>query len=135
MAAAVVKRFAETVSCFTFNADKTKLALCPNNTEIHIYAKKGAEWVEEVVLTEVSDTRKRVQSRGRLFVHRSRTRSFACAARGPCSTVTLPRVPLQCARGSARGRKLAGFFPRVDSLIVSLASGGRAGQSLDKCAT
>lgn len=53
MAAAVVKRFAETVSCFAFNADKSKLALCPNNTEIHIYSKKGAEWVEEVVLTEV----------------------------------------------------------------------------------
>jgi hypothetical protein len=48
-----IKRFAETVSCFCFNADKSKLALCPNNNEIHIYKKQGAEWAVEVVLTEV----------------------------------------------------------------------------------
>jgi len=50
--AAVVKRFSDNVSCFSFNGDKTKLAFCPNNSEIHIYAKSGEEWEEECVLKE-----------------------------------------------------------------------------------
>jgi hypothetical protein len=40
------------VSCFSFNGDKSKLAFCPNNSEIHIYAKSGDEWEEECVLKE-----------------------------------------------------------------------------------
>ena len=47
-------RFSDTISCFCFNGDKTKLALCPNTSEIWIYAKKGAEWEEECVLQEHS---------------------------------------------------------------------------------
>lgn len=49
-----MSRFADTVSCFCFNGDKSKLALCPNTSEIWIYAKQGAEWEEECVLTEHS---------------------------------------------------------------------------------
>jgi actin related protein 2/3 complex subunit 1A/1B len=55
MAAIVVKRFSDNVSCFAFNGDKTKLALCPNNSEIWIYAKNGEEWEEECVLKEHSE--------------------------------------------------------------------------------
>merc|ERR1711991_442733 len=52
--AAVTKRFSDTISCFCFNGDKSKLALCPNTDEIWIYAKKGNEWEEECVLREHS---------------------------------------------------------------------------------
>merc|ERR1711991_1080541 len=52
--AAVTKRFSDTISCFCFNGDKSKLALCPNTDEIWIYAKKGNEWEEECVLKEHS---------------------------------------------------------------------------------
>ena len=47
-------RFSDTVSCFCFNGDNTKLALCPNTSEIWIYAKKGSDWEEECVLSEHS---------------------------------------------------------------------------------
>ncbi len=47
-----VGRFSDNVSCFSFNGDKSKLALCPNNSEIWIYAKNGEEWEEECVLRE-----------------------------------------------------------------------------------
>ncbi len=50
-----VFRFSDNVSCFAFNGDKTKLALCPNNSEIWIYAKNGEEWEEECVLKEHSE--------------------------------------------------------------------------------
>lgn len=30
-----------------------EVALCPNNNEVHIYAKKGAKWELEDVLKEV----------------------------------------------------------------------------------
>jgi len=40
------------ITCHAWNADHTKLALCPNNNEIHIYGKQGAEWTREEVLTE-----------------------------------------------------------------------------------
>jgi len=50
--ASLVKRFAETVSCFCFNGTKDKLALCPNNNEIHIYVKNGKDWKKETTLSE-----------------------------------------------------------------------------------
>ena len=43
------------MSCFAFNGDKTKLALCPNNSEIWIYSKSGDDWEEECVLKEHSE--------------------------------------------------------------------------------
>lgn len=100
----VMTRFAETVSCFTFNADKTKMALCPSNTEIHIYAKKGDEWVVEVVLTEV--------------------RRWSCFVARVCHSAAVLRAPpwpprgcLRCAcarravrRTHARSSANRGFF-------------------------
>lgn len=32
----------------------TELAICPNNNEVHIYAKKSGKWEVEHILTEVS---------------------------------------------------------------------------------
>jgi actin related protein 2/3 complex subunit 1A/1B len=40
------------VTCHAWNADKSKIAFCPNNNEIHIYKKQGTAWVEEEVLKE-----------------------------------------------------------------------------------
>jgi len=40
------------ITCHAWNADHTKVALCPNNNEIHIYEKKSDEWVREHVLAE-----------------------------------------------------------------------------------
>jgi len=49
---AEVYRFAETISCHTWNADKSKIALCPNDNTIQIFAKKGNEWTLEHTLDE-----------------------------------------------------------------------------------
>lgn len=121
MAAAVVKRFAETVSCFTFNADKSKLALCPNNTEIHIYAKKGAEWVEEVVLTEVSDARVE-QWRRRHCARRLWRRSLARDGLSSrvAVVVSRPTQPRACRR--SRAREHAGFFLSIRRLSPPMAA-------------
>jgi actin related protein 2/3 complex subunit 1A/1B len=40
------------VTCHAWNADKSKIAFCPNNSEVHVYKKQGSEWVEEAVLRE-----------------------------------------------------------------------------------
>lgn len=40
------------ITCLAFNKDKTRIAFCPNNTEVHIYKKNGAKWEEEFVLKE-----------------------------------------------------------------------------------
>jgi len=40
------------ITCHVWNGDRTKIALCPNNNEIHIYGKSGDEWVREHVLAE-----------------------------------------------------------------------------------
>jgi len=47
-----LKRLAPCITCHAWNADGSKVAICPNNNEIHIYAKKGAEFVFEAKLTE-----------------------------------------------------------------------------------
>lgn len=47
-----IKRLAPCITCHSWNADGSKVALCPNNNEIHIYAKKGADYVLETKLVE-----------------------------------------------------------------------------------
>eukprot|EP01117_Protostelium_nocturnum_P020492 TRINITY_DN9240_c0_g1_i1.p2 TRINITY_DN9240_c0_g1~~TRINITY_DN9240_c0_g1_i1.p2 ORF type:complete len:357 (-),score=100.80 TRINITY_DN9240_c0_g1_i1:167-1237(-) len=41
-----------TVTCHAWNADGTKVALCPNNNEIHIYKKSGNTYTLESKLAE-----------------------------------------------------------------------------------
>ena len=40
------------ITCHCWNGDKTKFAMSPNNTEVHIYARKGHKWEVESVLSE-----------------------------------------------------------------------------------
>jgi actin related protein 2/3 complex subunit 1A/1B len=40
------------ITCHAWNADRTKLAVCPNSNEILIYEKEGTNWVEKFVLAE-----------------------------------------------------------------------------------
>jgi len=47
-----IKRLAGTITCHAWNADGSMLALCPNNNEVHIYKRSGAEFNLEHVLTE-----------------------------------------------------------------------------------
>jgi actin related protein 2/3 complex subunit 1A/1B len=46
------REYAAGITCHAFNADSTKLAICPNNNELHIYAKSPDGWVLEHKLTE-----------------------------------------------------------------------------------
>jgi hypothetical protein len=48
-----IQWLADTITCHAWNADKTKFAMCPNNTEVRIYAKSGNDWVIEHTLDEV----------------------------------------------------------------------------------
>uniref|UniRef100_A0A8D0L2T5 Actin related protein 2/3 complex subunit 1B n=2 Tax=Sphenodon punctatus TaxID=8508 RepID=A0A8D0L2T5_SPHPU len=34
----------EPISCHAWNKDRSQLAICPNNHEVHIYKKDGAKW-------------------------------------------------------------------------------------------
>uniref|UniRef100_A0A3B3CNX2 Actin related protein 2/3 complex, subunit 1B n=1 Tax=Oryzias melastigma TaxID=30732 RepID=A0A3B3CNX2_ORYME len=36
----------EPISCHAWNKDRTQIALCPNNHEVHIYKKDGAKWTK-----------------------------------------------------------------------------------------
>lgn len=47
-----VFRLATCITCHAWNADKTKVALCPNNNEVHIYGKSGTTYTLEHVLAE-----------------------------------------------------------------------------------
>jgi len=47
-----IKQLAVCVTCHAYNADRTKLAFCPNNKEVHIWAKSGNEFVPEAILSE-----------------------------------------------------------------------------------
>jgi len=47
-----LKKLAPCISCHAWNADGSKVAICPNNNEIHIYSKKGNDFVLESKLTE-----------------------------------------------------------------------------------
>ncbi|ERE65923.1 actin-related protein 2/3 complex subunit 1B [Cricetulus griseus] len=35
---------AEPISCHAWNKDRTQIAICPNNHEVHIYEKSGPKW-------------------------------------------------------------------------------------------
>ncbi len=37
---------------FHFHFVRVEVAFCPNNNEVHIYKKQGADWVQEAVLQE-----------------------------------------------------------------------------------
>ena len=47
-----LNRFAISITAHAWNADRTKIALCPNNNEIEIYGKQQNEWVLEATLRE-----------------------------------------------------------------------------------
>jgi len=47
-----IKRLAGCITCHAWNADGSKLALCPNNNEIHVYKKQGNNYTLESKLTE-----------------------------------------------------------------------------------
>jgi len=48
-----VEWLADTITCHAWNADRSKLAVCPNNTEVRIYGKDATgEWVQEDSLNE-----------------------------------------------------------------------------------
>ncbi|XP_007904323.1 actin-related protein 2/3 complex subunit 1B [Callorhinchus milii] len=42
----------EPISCHSWNKDRTQIALCPNNHEVHVYKKDGAKWSKTHVLKE-----------------------------------------------------------------------------------
>jgi len=46
------KRLAPVITCHAWNADGTKLAICPNDNTIQIYAKNGNDFKLEHTLTE-----------------------------------------------------------------------------------
>lgn len=46
------KRLADSITAHAWSPDGTKVAICPNNNEIHIYARAGADYKLEHVLTE-----------------------------------------------------------------------------------
>jgi len=47
-----LKKLAPCITCHAWNADGSKVAICPNNNEIHIYGKKGNDFALEAKLTE-----------------------------------------------------------------------------------
>jgi len=47
-----IQRLANVISCHAWNGDGTKVALCPNDNEIHIYSKQGTTYKLEHKLTE-----------------------------------------------------------------------------------
>lgn len=42
----------ESISCHAWNKDRTQIAICPNNHEVHIYEKSGNKWVQVHELKE-----------------------------------------------------------------------------------
>jgi len=48
--------FAQSITCFTWNGDYSKIAFCPNNNTICVYKKNGNEWEIEDVLQEHDQT-------------------------------------------------------------------------------
>lgn len=47
-----VQQLAGCISCHAWNKDRTKVALCPDNAEVHIYSKQGGAWKKEGELKE-----------------------------------------------------------------------------------
>ncbi|EAL68085.1 hypothetical protein ACTFIW_003139 [Dictyostelium discoideum] len=52
MSAFEIEHLASCITAHAWNADRSRVALCPNNNEVHIYAKQGTSWVVEHVLAE-----------------------------------------------------------------------------------
>lgn len=52
MSAVELQRLSTCITCHAWNGDKTKVALCPNNNTVHIYAKTGATYTLEHTLAE-----------------------------------------------------------------------------------
>uniref|UniRef100_F7BE06 Actin-related protein 2/3 complex subunit n=1 Tax=Monodelphis domestica TaxID=13616 RepID=F7BE06_MONDO len=42
----------EPISCHAWNKDRTQIAICPNNHEVHIYKKEGTKWAKAHELKE-----------------------------------------------------------------------------------
>jgi len=47
-----IQRLAPVITCHAWNADGSKVAICPNDNEIHIYSKQGTTFKLEQKLTE-----------------------------------------------------------------------------------
>jgi actin related protein 2/3 complex subunit 1A/1B len=47
-----IQRLASQITCHAWNGDGTKVAICPNDNEIHIYSKQGTAFKLEHKLTE-----------------------------------------------------------------------------------
>jgi actin related protein 2/3 complex subunit 1A/1B len=47
-----LQRLAPAITCHAWNGDGSKVAICPNDNEIHVYAKQGTNFVLEAKLTE-----------------------------------------------------------------------------------
>lgn len=45
-------RLAPCITCHAWNADRTRVALCPNTADVWIFARQGQEWVKETVLQQ-----------------------------------------------------------------------------------
>lgn len=52
----VIEIIDKPVSCYSFNKDRTKVALSPNDHNVFIFAKSGNKWVKESTLTEHHQT-------------------------------------------------------------------------------
>jgi len=52
MATPQLQQLATCVTCHAWNADRSKLAFCPDNNEVHIYKKGSTGWEKDVVLQE-----------------------------------------------------------------------------------
>ncbi|KYQ90570.1 actin related protein 2/3 complex [Tieghemostelium lacteum] len=52
MSAFEIEHLATCITAHAWNADRSRVAICPNNNEVHIFAKKDNSWVVEHVLTE-----------------------------------------------------------------------------------
>eukprot|EP01132_Coremiostelium_polycephalum_P004688 gene4688-5855_t len=52
MSAYDIDHLASSITAHAWNADRSRVALCPNNNEIHIFVKQGDSFVVEHVLTE-----------------------------------------------------------------------------------
>jgi actin related protein 2/3 complex subunit 1A/1B len=47
-----VSQLVQSITCHAWNADQSKLAVCPNNNTVIVYAKQGNDFVQEHVLKE-----------------------------------------------------------------------------------
>ncbi|GAM23245.1 hypothetical protein SAMD00019534_064200 [Acytostelium subglobosum LB1] len=47
-----LEHLATCITAHAWNADRSRVAVCPNSNEVHIYAKNGTSWVVEHILAE-----------------------------------------------------------------------------------